>query len=378
MIYYTIKQKAREHQLNIEDIWMTPCDISNWYTPNIITGTVTRAVEVLPDHILRSVDVDHLISILTQFNVVYGGFANGDMHKHYDTFKIPKKSGGLRTINAPHDDLKKALYDLKAILEQEFHVMYHTSAYAYVEHRSTIDAIKRHQLNESNWFAKTDFTNFFGSTTMEFLLHMATMIFPFNLVMENEVGREELRKALSLCMLDGGLPQGTPISPLLTNWMMIPIDHRLYNAFHEHGYIYTRYADDIQLSHKCTFNINEKVAFINQVLKEFEAPFVIKDEKTRYGSRAGSNWNLGLMLNKDNQITIGYKNAQRFNAMCHNYIRDHLNGVRWEPEDIYHFRGLISYYIMVEPDYINSTIRHYNDKFNVNMKQMLEEDMHRG
>ena len=35
----------------------------------------------------------------------------------------------------------------------------------------------------------------------------------------------------------------------------------------------------------------------------------MKPEKTRYGSRAVSNWNLGLMLNKDNVITFLKKGA---------------------------------------------------------------------
>lgn len=378
MIYYTIMQKPRQHQLNIDDIWEQPLDISGWYTPTIVTGTITRAVDSVPENLARSIDVESLIRMLHTFNTAYADLLTVDIHQHYQPFKIPKKTGGLRQINAPDDYLKKALNDLRHLFEVEFHVLYHTAAHAYISNRSTMTALKRHQLNESNWFAKTDFSNFFGSTTLKFLLHMATMIFPFNEVMKSPEGVRELEKAFSICMLDGGLPQGSPISPLLTNWMMIPIDHRLYNIFHEHGYIYTRYADDIQLSHKNSFNINEKVALINKTLAEFEAPFVIKDAKTRYGSRAGSNWNLGLMLNKENKITIGYKNAQRFNAMCNNYIQDHLHGVMWSPEDLNHFRGLISYYEMIEKDYILSTIQHYNKKYGVNMKRMLRQDMNGG
>ncbi|MCL2052843.1 MAG: hypothetical protein FWG90_00155 [Oscillospiraceae bacterium] len=43
----------------------------------------------------------------------------------------------------------------------------------------------------------------------------------------------ELQKALSLCFSNGGLPQGTPISPFITNVMMIPLDHKLSNSLRQ-------------------------------------------------------------------------------------------------------------------------------------------------
>ena len=63
-------------------------------------------------------------------------------------------------------------------------------------------------------------------------------------------------------------------------------------------YVYTRYADDILISSKSNFNWQELVNTLKGVL---QPQFTIKDEKTRYGSTAGRNWNLGLMVNKDNQ-----------------------------------------------------------------------------
>ena len=59
---------------------------------------------------------------------------------------------------------------------------------------------------------------------MEWVLHMFSMVFPFSEVMKDEKGKAELTKALELGFLDGGLPQGTPLSPTVTNIMMIPVD----------------------------------------------------------------------------------------------------------------------------------------------------------
>ena len=53
-----------------------------------------------------------------------------------------------------------ALRTLKAILETDFGALHHTSAFAYVKGRCTLDAARKHQQNESRWFLHTDFSNF--------------------------------------------------------------------------------------------------------------------------------------------------------------------------------------------------------------------------
>ena len=220
-----------------------------------------------------------------------------------------------RRIDAPKEELKGALYQLKAIFEEMFGALYHTSAFAYVKNRSTLDALKRHQANESKWFGKYDLSNFFGSTTVDFIMKMFSMIFPFSEVVKYQSGKAELEKALSLCSLREVLPQGTPISPTITNIMMIPVDHKLSNTlrnFNGQSFVYTRYADDFLISSKYNFKFKDVEQLLVDTLAEFDAPFTIKSEKTRYGSSAGSNWNLGVMLNKDNKITVGYKKKRQF------------------------------------------------------------------
>jgi retron-type reverse transcriptase len=173
------------------------------------------------------------------------------------------------------------------LFEQHMFALYHTTAFAYVRGRSTIDAIKRHHYNESKWFLKLDFSNFFGSTTPEFVLEMLSLIFPFSEITKKREGVIALKKALSLCFLNNGLPQGTPISPFITNIMMLPIDHKLSNSlrnFDSRRFVYTRYADDLLISCKIDFDKESVQKFVNDTLSEFKAPFTIKPEKTRYGS----------------------------------------------------------------------------------------------
>ena len=165
---------------------------------------------------------------------------------------------------------------------------------------------------------------------------------------------------------------------MLTNLMMIPLDHKVYNTlrdFNGQSFVYTRYADDSLISSRREFDYNKVIDFINQTLDDFHAPFKIKDEKTRYGSRAGSNWNLGLMLNKDNEITIGHKNKQRFRAMISNYILDRKNGIVWELHDVQVLRGLINYYRMVEEKYVDEVIKYNNEKYQTDVMRTIHEDL---
>jgi len=86
---------------------------------------------------------------------------------------------------------------------------------------------------------------------------------------------------------------------------MIPLDYRIFNWAAEHKLVYTRYADDMMISGQENFPWQDVVKFIKEVLAEFNAPYEIKKEKTRFGSVKGANWNLGLMVNGNYDITVG-------------------------------------------------------------------------
>lgn len=377
MYYITVKQPPMYHQMSLEEFLFNVEVKPLMLNPNM-TNTRTYEVEEVSDRFLRTVNVNRLIGKLYGFNNTYGYLTNKDRHELYKEFYIPKKSGGLRKINAPEPELMDALRALKTIFEVDFGALYHTSAFAYVKRRSTLDAVKRHQSNESKWFGKYDLSNFFGSTTLSFVIKMFSMVFPFSEVLKREDGRNELEKALELAFLDGGLPQGTPISPLITNIMMIPIDFELARGLREYNhqrFVYTRYADDFLISSKYSFSFREIERYLVSVLNRFEAPFTIKPEKTRYGSSSGSNWNLGVMLNKDNVITVGHKRKRQFQAMLTSYVKDKMSGIPWDKNEIQVLEGYRNYYRMVEKDTIDAMVKHLSTKLNVDIVALIKADL---
>ena len=377
MPYITIKQPPKYYQMTFEDSMAGVEDLSKYVMPNI-TNTRTYRVDYPNQRLLENTDTQKMLDVLKVFNHSKEALFAQDRASLYHSFHLPKKSGGLRRIDAPLPELMNALRELKTLFEMHMFALYHTTAFAYVRGRSTIDAIKRHQRNESKWFLKLDFADFFGSTTPTFVLDMMSRLFPFSELMKFSAGREELENALSLCFLNGGLPQGTPISPFLTNVMMIAIDHKLSNSlrqFENRRFVYTRYADDLLISCKIDFDMNMVQQFVIDTLAEFNAPFTIKKEKTRYGSAAGRNWNLGLMLNGDNQITIGHKRKKEFKAMLDNYMRDRNSPSRWSHHDIQVLSGLTSYYLMVEREYINYLIQKCGEKHRADVRKCIKADL---
>ena len=377
MVYITVMQSPIYHQMTLEEFLF-----QNFQAPTIlntnVSNTRTYAYETVSEHFTSRINTDALIRKLVRFNEQTEALRTQERSTLYETFHIPKKSGGLRRIDAPKPELMNALRNLKTIFEEDFHALYHTAAFAYVKNRCTVDAVKRHQKNNSKWFGKLDLHDFFGSTTLDYVIKMFSMVFPFSEIVKAPNGEAELRKALDLAFLNGGLPQGTPLSPLITNVMMIPVDYKLANAFRDFDkqrFIYTRYADDFIISSKVDFDAHRVEKLVVDTLHEFGAPFTINESKTRYGSSAGRNWNLGVMLNKDNEITVGHKKKRQFQSMLYNYVTDKRKGISWPREDIQTMQGLHSYYRMVEPETIDAIVKHTNEKMETDVLRLIKDDL---
>lgn len=377
MVYITVMQSPIYHQMTLEEFLFQNFQAQTILNTNV-SNTRTYAYETVSEHFTSRIDTDALIRKLVRFNDQTEALRAQERSTLYETFHVPKKSGGLRRIDAPKPELMNALRNLKTIFEEDFHALYHTSAFAYVKNRCTVDAVKRHQKNNSKWFGKLDLHDFFGSTTLDYVIKMFSMVFPFSEIVKFPNGEAELRKALDLAFLNGGLPQGTPLSPLITNVMMIPVDYKLANAFRDFDkqrFIYTRYADDFIISSKVDFDVHRVEKLVVDTLHEFGAPFTINESKTRYGSSAGRNWNLGVMLNKDNEITVGHKKKRQFQSMLYNYITDKRKGISWPREDIQTMQGLHSYYRMVEPETIDAIVKHTNEKMETDVLRLIKDDL---
>ncbi len=284
--------------------------------------------------------------------------------EHYRHFEIPKKSDPKkkRPIDAPDDLVSGIQTYYKNYIEQYLRVLPHKAAHAYVEKRGTLTAMQQHQKNESKWFLQIDLKNFFNSITGTWLKEMLLKVYPFPYIDETT-----LDNIVKVSLLNGALPQGSHLSPTLTNIIMVPIDYAITEKLHnyrKHHYVYTRYADDITISCKYKFNPKEIENVIREIFRDFNVPFHINEDKTRFGSSSGRNYHVGLILNKDNKISLGHEKNNKFRAMLFNFC---TTGYEWELKDVYRMLGLISYYKSIEPDFVSKTLDKYNKKFNIDI-----------
>jgi len=291
-----------------------------------------------------------------------------DITKEYETFHIPKKTGGLRTICAPSEALKNRQREINHWLLTTVKVLPHDCAFAYVQHRTGKDALIRHQRNSSRWFLKLDLKDFFPSLTKEFVLDQLMKNGAMN---RHQPDREYYNrnldrwtKLLEPCFLENALPQGAVTSPLLSNLAMLPIDYKISSTLfnlNNRRFIYTRYADDILISCREKFTPIEIISIINAVLDP--TPLRIKHEKTRFGSSAGSNWNLGIMYNDQCNLTIGHRRKARFRSMLFAFLKDNAAGRPWDIENTRKLDGERAWFASIEPEWMEKTIRSYEQEY---------------
>lgn len=389
MPYIVTKLEPKRGEISILDFLDDKVTLDMLKPPTKFQQTATRTdyYETIKPEKLAMLNIPSMIKVLETWYEEHKQFDLDDMNSLYTTFYVPKKKSTpenpkWRKITAPQGDFSLALTMLKDIFELFMHgCYYHTNAFAYIKGRCCRDAGEKHVKN--NWFLKLDFSDFFGSTTLEFVMRMFANVFPFSEIVKVPDGAAILKRCLRMCFLDGGLPQGTPISPIITNIMMIPFDHTLSKGLrgkkvekdgHSYGFTYTRYADDLAISCKVGFNIKEMVSNVEAVLDRYDAPFRLGHDKTQYGSNAGSNWLLGFMLTQDHKISVGYKRKKRLKAMLNNYLMDRTNGTPWELGEIQHLHGEMEY-CAHNDESARYIIKNYSEKYGVDIIKTIRADL---
>ena len=153
----------------------------------------------------------------------------------YRTFTIPKRSGGARKVCAPDEQLKRVQRRvLRRLLAR---LSCHPCAMGFERGRSIVTNAAPHAGQAVT--VCMDLRDFFPSTSA----HRVTGYF-------RRIGWNRAASGLltRLCTHEGGLPQGAPTSPRLSNLVNQRLDRRLSGVARRYGASYTRYADDLAFS----------------------------------------------------------------------------------------------------------------------------------
>ena len=252
----------------------------------------------------------------------------------YHSWKLPKKSGGTRTITAPSPSLKRLQ---RRILDQVLaYVPVNDCVHGFIRGRSCATNARNHTGKQV--VAKLDISSFFPST-------------PYHLIVKalgkatgGTLSQGALFLLSDICSYQGGLPIGAPTSPTLGNIILSRFDDVLVDRCNKVDVTYTRYADDLVFS-----GDNRAVSQLG-VAKGMLAKLGYSiDPKKELIMRRGMRQTVtGLVVNEE--VNLPRRQRRRLRAALH--AMKHGRGTHWHGKPANHARiiGLLGYHRGVNPE----------------------------
>lgn len=226
-----------------------------------------------------------------------------NVDKLYHSFQVPKKSGGLRTINAPNKSLKFIQHCLAFILQGAYQPTY--SVNGFVVGRNVVS--NAHVHTNKKFVLNLDLENFFPSITfgrVQAVLQLKPISAKPNIA----------QMITKLCCYEGVLPQGAPSSPVLSNLICQRLDRRIESLVKGYEIAYTRYADDLTFSSDKPF----ENGFLNRLDEIIKAEgFIINLEKVRLQLKNNRQEVTGLTVNE--KVNVPQQFIREIRAMLHNW-----------------------------------------------------------
>lgn len=273
---------------------------------------------------------------------------------HYVSFTVPKKSGGVRYLSAPHRDLAAAQeWILKNILEK---ITPHEAAHGFVRGRSTVTGAAEHV--GTDVLLNADLEDFFPTITFPRVrglfkqLGYSPAAATILALLCTEAPRRRVDydgKPFYVATGPRCLPQGACTSPAISNLVSRRLDARLAGIADKLGWNYTRYADDLTFS--ASGEAAEKLAYLLARIRHIseDEGFRVNESKTRVLRNSAQQQVTGVVVNE--RCGAPRKLVRRLRAILHQAKRTGL--AAQNRDDHPHFeqwvRGMIAYVAMLNP-----------------------------
>jgi retron-type reverse transcriptase len=274
---------------------------------------------------------------------------------HYIQFKIPKKSGGTRTLCAPHRSLSEAQrWILDNILSR---LPAESAAHGFLPSRSIVTNAQPHagravviNLDLEAFFPSIGFARV--RSVFEKLGYSPAVATILALLCTECPRREVVFAGTRYFVATGprGLPQGACTSPALSNQVARRLDRRLTGLATKFEATYTRYADDLTFSGNA--NLNAKTGYVLARVRHIaqDEGFLVNESKTRVQRRNRTQMVTGLVVN--DRPGVLRAEVRRIRAILHHARSEGLEGQNRDqhPNFIAWLEGKISYVAMVRPE----------------------------
>jgi RNA-directed DNA polymerase len=227
------------------------------------------------------------------------------INRNYIEFSIPKKSGEERKISAPKKQLKLVQKKVSQILELYYSP--NDSSHGFVKNRSIVTNAEIH--TNKLYVLNIDLENFFPSIKSNRIID-ALMADPFNFSLE-------VAKIISrIACKEDSLPQGSPLSPLISNICCEKLDLDLKSFSTKYKLNYSRYADDITFSGYRKIYNGDFFSELGKIIGK-KNHFRIKKSKTRIQNRNQRQEVTGVVVNE--KLNVNRKYVRELRSMIHYY-----------------------------------------------------------
>ena len=285
-------------------------------------------------------------------------------NEKYIKFEIPKKSGGKREILAPNRELKKIQTRLATLLSECYMELYsETNRYSngFLKGKSIVTNAQRHK--NKKYVLNTDLENFFSSFTFGRVRNYFIKNKHF------ELNEEVATIIAKIACCNGKLPQGSPSSPIITNFICQIMDYRLGKLAKKNLCHYSRYADDLTFSTNLS-KFPEELAYWHDnhifLTKKFEqeiskAGFSINENKTRLLDKRVHQEVTGLTVNS--KVNVSRKYFDDTKAMARKYYMTGTCNINGKEGTAQQILGRFNFINQVEK-YNNKLLFKRNEKNN--------------
>jgi RNA-directed DNA polymerase len=220
--------------------------------------------------------------------------------------EIPKASGGKRLLGIPSVQDRVIQQAIHQVIGPLFESKFSEHSYGFRPGRSAHDAVKAAQqfiTEGKRWVVDIDLKAFFDQVDHDILMRE----------LRKEVGDKSVLKLIgkylkAAMVVEGerrkrakGTPQGGPLSPLLANIYLHPLDKEL----EKRGLSFVRYADDIAIYVSSPRAAERVLLSITQWLAK-ELKLEVNQQKSGSGPCGGSSL-LGFNIESSGRIAIAKK-----------------------------------------------------------------------
>ena len=239
-------------------------------------------------------DLDRILTQLSE-DLMEGNYIPGNIRRVY----IPKASGDKRGLGIPNVIDRIVQEAIRQLIEPIYEPFFHSSSHGFRPNRSCHTAIEEaigYIEEGKEWVVDLDLEKYFDTVNHDRLLSK----------LREDIHDRRIHRLIKLMLkakvvmpdgvitrTDEGVPQGGPLSPLLSNIVLDELDRELTRRGHQ----FVRYADDCNIyvkSERAGHRVMESITrFIEQRLR-----LKVNREKSAV-SRTGQRHFLGFHLRRD-------------------------------------------------------------------------------